>query len=70
MVQPGEQIADCKKYTEEERRYFCEEYIRQWIKLTGDSDTGDQVLVEAEYGYMLAIAFDVHNIAMLYGGRG
>ncbi len=57
-------IADCRKYTEEERRHFCEEYARQWNKLTRDSDTGDQVFVESEYGYMLAIAFDVHN--MLY----
>lgn len=55
-------IADCRKYTEEEKRHFCEEYARQWNKLTGDSDTGDQVFVESEYGYMLAIAFDVHNM--------
>jgi len=55
-------IADCKEYTEEERRHFCEEYARQWNKLTGDSDTGDQVFVESEYGYMLAITFDLHNM--------
>jgi choline kinase len=55
-------IADCRKYTEEERKHFCEEYARQWNKLTGDSDTGDQVFVESEYGYILAIAFDVHNM--------
>lgn len=55
-------IADCRKYTEEERRHFCEEYARQWNKLTGDSDTGDQVFVESEYGYMLAITFDIHNM--------
>ncbi|KAE9364867.1 choline/ethanolamine kinase, partial [Stipitochalara longipes BDJ] len=55
-------IADCRKYTEEEKRHFCEEYARQWNKLTGDSDTGNQVFVEAEYGYMLAITFDLHNM--------
>jgi choline kinase len=55
-------IADCRKYTEEERRHFCDEYTRKWNKLTGDSDTGDQVFVESEYGYLLAIAFDVHNM--------
>jgi choline kinase len=55
-------IADCRKYAEEERKHFCEEYARQWNKLTGDSDTGDQVFVESEYGYMLAITFDVHNM--------
>jgi choline kinase len=55
-------IANCRKYTKEEKRHFCEEYARQWNKVTGDSDTGDQVFMEAEYGYMLAIAFDVHNM--------
>ncbi|KAK9351243.1 kinase-like domain-containing protein [Lipomyces doorenjongii] len=55
-------IANCKKYTEEEKRHFCEEYARQWNKLTGDSDTGDQVFLESEYGYMLAITFDIHNM--------
>ena len=60
-------IADCRKYTEEERRHFCEEYARQWNKLTRDSDTGDQVFVESEYGYMLAIAFDIHNMLCFMG---
>ncbi|OCL10864.1 choline/ethanolamine kinase [Glonium stellatum] len=55
-------IADYRKYTEEERRHFCEEYARQWNKLTGNLDTRDQVFVESEYGYMLAITFDVHNM--------
>ncbi|KAK9321155.1 kinase-like domain-containing protein [Lipomyces orientalis] len=55
-------IANCKKYTEEEKRHFCEEYARQWNKLTGDADTGDQVFLESEYGYMLAITFDIHNM--------
>ncbi|KAF3917604.1 hypothetical protein AA313_de0205198 [Arthrobotrys entomopaga] len=55
-------IADCRKYTEEEKRHFCEEYAREWNKLTADSDTGDQVYKESEYGYMLAIAFDIHNM--------
>jgi len=60
-------IADCRKYTEEERRHFCGEYARQWNKLTGDSDTRDQVFVESEYGYMLAITFDVHNMLCFMG---
>jgi choline kinase len=55
-------IARCRKYTEEEKRHFCEVYARQWNTLTGDSDTGDQVFLESEYGYMLAISFDVHNM--------
>ncbi|KAL5361128.1 glycoside hydrolase superfamily [Aspergillus floccosus] len=55
-------IADCRKYTEEEKRHFCEEYAKQWNKQTGDSDTGDQVFLESEYGYLLAITFDIHNM--------
>ncbi|KAH8889231.1 choline/ethanolamine kinase [Thozetella sp. PMI_491] len=55
-------IADCRKYTEEEKRLFCDEYAKQWNMSTGESDAGDQVFVESEYGYMLAIAFDVHNM--------
>ncbi|CAL5875072.1 uncharacterized protein PFLUO_LOCUS9376 [Penicillium psychrofluorescens] len=55
-------IARCRKYTEEEKRHFSEVYASQWNTLTGDSDTGDQVFLESEYGYMLAISFDVHNM--------
>lgn len=55
-------IADCRKYTEEEKRHFCEAYAERWNELTGDADTGEQVYLEAEYGYMLAITFDVHNM--------
>ncbi|EIT77170.1 hypothetical protein AO1008_05004 [Aspergillus oryzae 100-8] len=55
-------IADCRKYTEEEKRHFCDEYARQWNEVTGDSDTGDQVFLESEYGYLLAITFDIHNM--------
>ena len=40
----------------EEKRQFSEEYARQWNKLAGE---GDQVLLESEYGYMLAITFDI-----------
>ncbi|KAJ5111620.1 kinase-like domain-containing protein [Penicillium argentinense] len=55
-------IAGCRKYTEEEKRHFCDEYAKEWNKLTGDSDTGDQVFQESEYGYLLAITFDIHNM--------
>lgn len=55
-------IANCKKYTEDEKRHFCQVYAAQWNKLTGDSDTGAQVFLESEYGYMLAITFDIHNM--------
>lgn len=55
-------IANCRKYTEQEKRHFCDEYCKQWNLLTGDSDTGSQVFLESEYGYMLAIIFDIHNM--------
>ena len=55
-------IADCRPYTEEEKRHFCEEYAKQWNVSTGDSDTGEQVFMESELGYMLAITFDIHNM--------
>lgn len=55
-------IANCRKYTEDEKRHFCEEYAKQWNGLTEDSDTGDQVFLESEYGYMLALTFDIHNM--------
>ncbi|PFH61326.1 hypothetical protein XA68_17628 [Ophiocordyceps unilateralis] len=55
-------IARCNRYTDAEKRHFCDAYARRWNALTGDADSGDQVFVEAEYGYLLAIAFDVHNM--------
>ncbi|KAJ5675157.1 choline/ethanolamine kinase [Penicillium maclennaniae] len=56
------QIANCRPYTEDEKRHFCEEYAKQWNETTGDSDTGEQVFVESELGFMLAITFDIHNM--------
>jgi choline kinase len=61
MVDEENRIADCRKYTEE-KRHFADEYARQSNKMTGDSDTGDQVFLESEYGYLLAITFDIHNM--------
>lgn len=55
-------IANCRKYTDEEKRNFCDEYAKEWNRATGDTDTGEQVFVESEYGYMLAITFDIHNM--------
>ncbi|KAF5133189.1 Choline kinase alpha [Metarhizium anisopliae] len=57
-----DKIADCRKYTLREKRHFCDEYARQWNALTGECDTGEQVLLESEYGYLLAITFDIHNM--------
>ncbi|KAI0136324.1 choline/ethanolamine kinase [Xylariales sp. AK1849] len=55
-------LADCRKYTEEEKGHFCAEYARQWNVMTGDSDTQKQVFLESEYGYLLAITFEIHNM--------
>ncbi|KAJ5222877.1 kinase-like domain-containing protein [Penicillium citrinum] len=55
-------IANCRKYTENEKRHFCEVYAGEWNRLTGDSDTGEQVFQESEYGYLLALTFDIHNM--------
>ena len=55
-------VADCRPYTEEEKRHFCEEYAKQWNKKTGDSDTGEQVFMESELGFMLSITFEIHNM--------
>lgn len=54
-------LAKYRKYMEE-KRHFCREYTRQWNKLTNDSDTEDQILLESVYGYMLAITCDIHSI--------
>ncbi|KAF4226010.1 hypothetical protein CNMCM6805_005281 [Aspergillus fumigatiaffinis] len=32
-------IAKCRKYTEKEKKHFCDEYARQWNQLTGDSQS-------------------------------
>lgn len=63
-------IASCRKYTEEEKRHFCAEYARQWNELTGHSDTGDEVFQESEYGYLLAITFDIHNMLCFMDDQG
>ncbi|UNI24895.1 Choline kinase [Purpureocillium takamizusanense] len=63
-------IADCRPYAEHEKRHFCREYAEKWNELTGDSDTGEQVYLEAEYGYMLAITFDIHNMLCFMDEQG
>jgi choline kinase len=63
-------IANCRKYTEEEKRHFCDVYARKWNELTGDSDTGNQVFLESEYGYLLAITFDIHNMLCFMNDAG
>lgn len=61
-------IANCRKYTEDEKRHFCSEYAKQWNEVTGDSDSEDRVFLESEYGYLLAIAFDIHNMLWFMNG--
>lgn len=56
------QIADCRPYTEEEKRHFCNEYAKQWNERTGDSDSGAKIFMESELGIMLSITFEIHNM--------
>ncbi|CEJ89864.1 hypothetical protein VHEMI05685 [[Torrubiella] hemipterigena] len=58
------QIADCRSYTRDEKQHFCAEYAKRWNEIMGDNDTAEQVLAEAELGYLLAISFDLHNMAL------
>lgn len=58
------QIADCRPYTRSEKQHFCAEYAKRWNEIMGDNDTAEQVLAEADLGYLLAISFDLHNMAM------
>ena len=60
-------VVGCREYGEEERRHFCEEYAREWDERTGDEDTGEQVFMEAQHGYLLAVALDVHNMLCAMG---
>lgn len=55
-------ITNCRRYSEEEKRHFCQQYAEQWNETTSDSDTGEQVFMESELGYMLAITFEIHNM--------
>ncbi|KAH8178698.1 choline/ethanolamine kinase domain-containing protein [Sarocladium implicatum] len=55
-------VADCRPYSEEEKRHFCEVYAERWNERTGEGDTGEQVYEEAELGYLLATAFDLHSM--------
>ncbi|KAJ5945727.1 choline/ethanolamine kinase [Penicillium verhagenii] len=55
-------IANCRPYSEEEKRHFCYEYAQRWNEVTGDSDTGEQVFRESELGYLLSITFEIHNM--------
>lgn len=55
-------IANCAEYTKQEMHHFCQEYAARWNHITGDSDTAEQVFREAQYGYILALAFDIHNM--------
>ena len=55
-------VANCRPYTEEEKKHFCEEYAKQWNERTGDSDSGEQIFMESELGIMLSITFEIHNM--------
>ncbi|KAK0618867.1 choline/ethanolamine kinase [Immersiella caudata] len=62
-------IANCRRYAEEERRHFCEEYVEEWNRRSGNSDTSEKVLLESELGYLLAVGFDIHNMLCVMEGE-
>lgn len=59
----------CRPFSLKEKTHFCHEYARQWNIITGDTDTGEKVLLEAEYGYLLAIAFHTHGLVVCLEGE-
>ncbi|PHH90031.1 hypothetical protein CDD83_4685 [Cordyceps sp. RAO-2017] len=63
-------IASCRPYSEPEKLDFCAAYAARWNGLTGDADTPDRVLREAECGYLLAVAFDIHNMLCFMSEQG
>lgn len=62
--------ASWRQYKDDEKRHFCEVYAQQWNKLTGDSDTAEQIFLESQYGYMLSIAWDVFNMLWFLAEQG
>ncbi|KAF4333415.1 choline ethanolamine kinase [Fusarium beomiforme] len=66
---PVDKIAPCRPYLDEEKQHFCDVYARRWSERTGEACTGAQVFQEAELAYMLAIAFDIHNMLWFMDAR-
>jgi choline kinase len=66
---PVDKIATCRTYSDMEKRHFCGVYARHWNKSTGGACTAEQVFREAELAYMLAIAFDTHNMLWFMDAR-
>lgn len=59
-----------RPYAAAERAQYCRAYAEQWNAETGDADRGQQVAEQAELGYMLAIAFEVHNMMNFMEAEG
>lgn len=55
-------IANCRKYTLEEKKHFCQTYADEWNRRMKSAFTGEQIFLEGEYGYLLAITFEIHNV--------
>lgn len=55
-------LTGARPYAADEKRHYCEAYAAQWTQDTGEMETGETVLREAALGYVLAAAFEVHNI--------
>lgn len=55
-------LTHARPYSSAEKAHYCAEYAAQWREDTGEEESGEKVAEEAEFGYMLAIAFEVHNM--------
>lgn len=62
--------AERRKYTDDEKRLFCEAYARRWNQSTGGADTAEQVFLEAQHGSMLSIAWNVYNMLCVVEDQG
>lgn len=59
-----------RKYTDDEKKLFCEAYARRWNQSTGDADTAEQVFLEAQYGSMLSNIWNVYNMLCVIDEQG
>jgi choline kinase len=66
---PVDKLTRCRPYSYDEKRHFCDVYAQHWTERTGESCAGEQIFKEAELAFMLAIAFDTHNMLWFMDAR-
>lgn len=68
-LDPLDKLTGCRPYSYDEKRHLCDVYAQHWTERTGEPCTGEQVFEEAELAFMLAIAFDTHNMLWFMDAR-